>query len=531
MTPLVRPKRFLLATVVLTACSLVFTGATAQTPPVKTLRLVPHADLKVLDPTFTIAYITRNFGHMVYDTLFAYDAKGEVQPQMVERYSKSADAKTWTFTLRPGLQFSDGKAVTSADCVASLQRWSGRDNTGKAMAAAGGEWKVVDDRSFTLTLREPFGLVLDGLAKVSSYQPVIMPERLARLPTAAPIQEVVGSGPFLFKRDEWVPGNKVVFVRNPAYVGRKEASSGFAGNKTPRVERVEWLILPDANSASAALKNGEVDLLEEVPPDNIAPLLADPAIEVIRRGFNQGYLALNQAQPPFNNPALRQAVMMAVHQERFTAAMGYPASLRMPYCATFFICGSANDTSVGSERYMPRDVAKARQMVKDAGYKGERVVVIVPTDIAYLNGAGMILAQTLKNIGFNVDLQSMDWSSIVARRTRKDGVDQGGWSAYATAAGEFDLNSPINSTNLGAACGNTLPGWPCDEQLDKLRTIWIQQTEPTARRAALEAFHRRAYETLPYIPVGQFSPAYGARASLKNTNLLWSTPNVWVLDK
>jgi peptide/nickel transport system substrate-binding protein len=531
MTLLIRTKRFLCTPILLTAFALSSTGATAQTPPVKTLRLVPHADLKVLDPTFTIAYITRNFGHMVYDTLFAYDAKGVAQPQMVERYSKSADSKTWTFTLRPGLKFSDGNAVTSADCVASLQRWAGRDNTGKAMAAAGGEWKVVDARTFTLTLKEPFGLVLDGLSKVSSYQPVIMPERLARLPTNAPIQEVVGSGPFLFKRDEWVPGNKVVFVRNPAYVGRKEAPSGFAGNKTPKVDRVEWLILPDANSASAALKNGEVDLLEEVPPDNIAPLLTDPAIKIIKRGSNQGYVALNQAQPPFNNPALRQAVMMAVNQERFTAAMGYPANLRIPYCATFFICGSANDTSVGSERYMPRDVNKARQMVKDAGYKGERVVVMVPTDIAYLNGAGMILAQTLKSIGFNVDLQSMDWSSIVARRTKKDGVDQGGWSAYATSAGEFDLNSPINSTNLGAACGNSLPGWPCDEQLDKLRTAWIQQTEPAARRRALEAFHRRAYETLPYIPVGQFSPAYGARATLKHTDLLWSTPNVWVLDK
>jgi len=531
MTLLIRTKRFLCAPILLTAFALSSTGASAQTPPVKTLRLVPHADLKVLDPTFTIAYITRNFGHMVYDTLFAYDAKGVAQPQMVERYSKSTDSKTWTFTLRPGLKFSDGNAVTSADCVASLQRWAGRDNTGKAMAAAGGEWKVVDARTFTLTLKEPFGLVLDGLSKVSSYQPVIMPERLARLPTTAPIQEVVGSGPFLFKRDEWVPGNKVVFVRNPAYVGRKEAPSGFAGNKTPKVDRVEWLILPDANSASAALKNGEVDLLEEVPPDNIAPLLTDPAIQVIKRGFSQGYVALNQAQPPFNNPALRQAVMMAVNQERFTAAMGYPANLRIPYCATFFICGSANDTSVGSERYMPRDVNKARQMVKDAGYKGERVVVMVPTDIAYLNGSGMILGQTLKSIGFNVDLQSMDWSSIVARRTKKDGVDQGGWSAYATSAGEFDLNSPINSTNLGAACGNSLPGWPCDEQLDKLRTAWIQQTEPAARRTALEAFHRRAYETLPYIPVGQFSPAYGVRATLKHTNLLWSTPNVWVLDK
>jgi len=506
-------------------------GPAAAQATAKTLRLVPHADLKVLDPTFTIAYITRNFGYMVYDTLFGFDAKGVAQPQMVDKYNKSADGKTWTFTLRPGLKFSDGSAVTAADCVASMLRWAARDNTGKAMSAAGAEWKAVDARTFTLSLKQPFGLVLDGLAKASSFTAFILPERLAKLPTNAPIQEVLGSGPFIFKRDEWVPGNKVVFAKNPGYVGRSEAPSGFAGNKTSKVDRVEWLILPDANSASAALKNGEVDVLEEVPPDNIAPLLADPAIRIVKRGSSQAYLALNQAQPPFNNPALRQAVMMAVNQERFTAAMGYPANLRVPYCATFFICGSANDTAAGAERYQPRDLNKAKQMVKDAGYKGEKVVVMVPTDIAYLNGAALIAAQTLKSIGMNVDAQSMDWSSIVSRRTKKDPVEQGGWSVYATSAGEFDLNSPINSTNLGAACGNTLPGWPCDAQLDTLRSAWIQQNEPAARRAALEAFQRRAYETLPYIPVGQFSPAYGVRASIKHANLLWSTPNVWVLDK
>eukprot|EP01041_Mallomonas_annulata_P035846 gene35846-58857_t len=196
---------------------------------------------------------------MVYDTLFAFDAKGVPQPQMVEKYSKSSDGMNWTFTLRPGLKFSDGSPVTSADCVASMQRWASRDNTGKAMTAAGGEWKAVDARTFTLTLKEPFGLVLDGMAKASSYTAFILPERLAKMPTNAPIQEVLGSGPFVFKRDEWVPGNKVVFVKSPTYVGRNEAPSGFAGNKTPKLDRVEWLILPDANSASAALKHGEVE--------------------------------------------------------------------------------------------------------------------------------------------------------------------------------------------------------------------------------------------------------------------------------
>lgn len=300
----------------------------------KTLKVVAHADLKILDPTFTTAYITRNFGYMVYDTLFAQDASGKPQPQMVEKYSSAKDGKQWSFTLRPGLKFSDGSAVTAADAVASLQRWGARDSLGRAMGEAGAEWKALDARSFTLTLKEPFGMVLDALAKPSGFPPVILPERLARMPATAPLPEVMGSGPFVFKRDEWVPGNKAVFVRNPNYVARSEPASGLAGSKKSQFDRVEWLYLPDANSAIAALKRGEVDLVEQVPPDYIAPLRADASVKIGSGGAYQGVLVMNQLHPPFNNPKVRQAFLQAVSQERFTAAMGYPLDMRMNYCAS-----------------------------------------------------------------------------------------------------------------------------------------------------------------------------------------------------
>ncbi len=205
-----------LATLVIGALLLAGTSLPAQAQaqaPARTLKIVPHADLKILDPTFTTAYITRNFGYMVYDTLFAQDATGKPQPQMVEKYTSSKDGKQWSFTLRPGLKFSDGNAVTAADAVASLQRWGARDSLGRSMGEAGAEWKVVDARTFTLTLQQPFGLVLEALAKPSGFPPVILPERLAKQPATAPLNEVVGSGPYLFKRDEWVPGNKAVFVQ------------------------------------------------------------------------------------------------------------------------------------------------------------------------------------------------------------------------------------------------------------------------------------------------------------------------------
>ena len=273
--------------------------AAAQT---KTLKVVAHADVKILDPTFTTAYITRNFGYMVYDMPFGLDEKGQPKPQMVDKWTTSKDGKLWTFTLRPNLKFSDGTAVTSADVVASMQRWTSKDSIGRAMTAiSAAEWKAVDASTFTLTLKEPFGLVLEGMAKASGFPPVVMPERLAKLPTTTPLTEVMGSGPFMFKRDEWVPGNKAVFVRNPHYVARSDAPSGAAGSKKPKFDRVEWLYIPDANSAVAALKKGEVDLIEQVPPDYINPLRADPNIRMIPSGSWQGWIVMNQLHPPFNN--------------------------------------------------------------------------------------------------------------------------------------------------------------------------------------------------------------------------------------
>ncbi|MDB5998733.1 MAG: dppA, partial [Rhizobacter sp.] len=392
------------------AAGLAFGASSAWAQPAaanKTLRFVAHADLKILDPLFTTAYITRNFGYMVYDTLFAQDAKGQPKPQMVQSYTSSKDGKEWSFTLRPGLKFSDGSAVTSADAVASIQRWTARDSLGRTMTAAGAEWKVVNASTFTLTLKEPFGLVLDALAKPSGYPAIILPERLAKAPTNAPLTEVMGSGPYVFKRDEWVPGNKVVFVKSPTYVGRSEPPSGLSGNKTSKLDRVEWLYLPDSNSATAALKNGEVDMIENLPPDYITPLRSDPNIQIGSGGPYQGFIVMNQLFPPFNNEKARQAVAHAVNQEKFVAGMGFPLDMRMKYCATYFICGGPNDTSAGAEPFRTPDIAKAKALLAESGYKGEKVVVLLPTDVSYLNAAALVTAQTLKSIGINVDVQSM----------------------------------------------------------------------------------------------------------------------------
>src|SRR6478735_2333553 len=231
----------------------------------KVLKFIPQADLRILDPIATTAYITRNHGYMVYDTLFAMDEKFQVKPQMLDKYEMSKDKLTYTFTLRDGLKFHDGAPVRSADCIASIERWAKRDVFGQRLAELTEAWTAVDDKTFRLKLKKPFAYVLEALGKPSSNVPFIMPERIAKTDAFTAITDATGSGPFKFVKEEWVPGSKVVYVKNTDYVPRKEPPSWAAGGKVVKVDRVEWIYIPDAATAAAALNAGEVDWWQQVP--------------------------------------------------------------------------------------------------------------------------------------------------------------------------------------------------------------------------------------------------------------------------
>src|SRR5262252_8983238 len=307
----------------------------------KTLKFVPEADLRSLDPIWTTAYITRNYGYMVYDTLFAVNEKFEVQPQMVETWTLSDDKLSYKFTLRDGLKWHDGQPVRPIDCIASIERWAKRDALGQKLADLTDSWTPIDDKAFTLKLKKPFPLTLDALAKPSSNVPFIMPERVAKTDAFTQITESIGSGPFKMVKEEWVPGNKVVFVKNTDYVARKEPPSWAAGGKVVKVDRVEWIYIPDSATAAAALNAGEVDWWEQLPPDLI-PVLAknkDVKIDNTDPLGSIGVLRFNHLQPPFNNQKLRQAVLAVVDQKDYAIAIaGDPKNGKS--CPSFFTCGT-----------------------------------------------------------------------------------------------------------------------------------------------------------------------------------------------
>jgi peptide/nickel transport system substrate-binding protein len=258
----------------------VATPAAAQ-DGTKTLRIVPHAGLAILDPIWTRGYITRNHGYMIYDTLFGMDAQGTVQPQMVQRWEVGKDRKVWTFTLREGLEFQDGKPVTSEDVIASLARWGKRDSLGQKLMAAAEAMEALDARTFRIRLREPFGLMLQALGKPSVNVPFIMAKRVADTPADKQIGDTTGSGPFIFQHAEWQPDARVVYLRNPRYRPRAEPPSGTAGGKVAKVDRVEWVIIKDPQTQANALVEGEVDIIEAPAYELHATFKGNPDLQFL----------------------------------------------------------------------------------------------------------------------------------------------------------------------------------------------------------------------------------------------------------
>jgi peptide/nickel transport system substrate-binding protein len=498
----------------------------------KVLRVVPHADLKIVDPYATTATITLMHGQMIYDQLFAWNSKLEPKPQMVDHYEISPDRLVYTFTLRPGLKFHDGQPVTTRDVIASLKRWMVRDVLGQAMTPFVEEFAATDDKTFVLRLKESFGFVETALAISAGTAPVIMREKDALTDPFKNITETVGSGPFKFVAAEWNPGAKTVYEKNRDYVPRADPPDGNAGAKIAKVDRVEWIVLPDPFTKSSAIQRGEVDIIDQLPNDQIPVLEKSKDIVLDRTSFLAaiGYIRPNHLYPPFDNPKARQALAMAVNQEEYlSAAFGDERWWRA--CYSFFVCGSPNETEAGSEPYQKQDLARAKALLAEAGYKGEKVTLINTHEIASIGALGDVTANNLKKLGINVEIADSDWGTLVARRAKKEPPDKGGWNLFHTTSGGASVYSPVTNFTIDSGCGRTnWFGWPCDEPSEALRRDYLRAPDDTARRAALAALHRRLWEALPTIPIGSYVTPYAARSNVHG--ILKSNPIVfWNIDK
>jgi peptide/nickel transport system substrate-binding protein len=507
---------------VILAATAVMGGYTGSAHAEKTLRAVMHSDLKILDPIWTTAYIVRNHGYMIYDTLFSQDEKGTVRPQMVDKYEVSADQLTHTFTLRDGLTWHDGQPVTAEDCVASLNRWGKKDALGQKLFSFVASLEVKDATTFVLKLKEPTGLVLTALGKPSSNVPFMMPKRVAETDPNTQISDFTGSGPFIFKRDEWKPGDKTVYVRNPNYKPRAEPASGLAGGKVAKVDRVEWRAISDHQQAVNALLAGEIDYIETPKHDLLPILRKDGNIKLWDYNplGNQYTFRPNQLQKPFDNPKVRQALWYAFNQKDFLdAVIGDPDYYKV--CKAMFVCGTALASEKGMDGLLQSNFKRAQELLKEGGYDGTTIVLMHSTDLDVLSNLAPVAKSLMEKAGFKVDMQSMDWQTVVARRAKKDPANAGGWHAFLTSWVAADITNPVMAAFFNSACDKALFGWPCDAEMEKLRDQFARETDPVKQKAIAETIQVQATKMTSHIHLGKWYQPIAAR---KNVDGILTTP-------
>lgn len=490
--------------------------ARAQTQA-RLLRFIPQGNLANIDPVWSTTVISRNHGLMIYDMLFGLGADFRPKHQMAQSHEVSADGLLWRIALRPGLLFHDGAPVRSADCIASILRWSKRDVLGLRLNALLEEARAESDSVFTLRLKRPWPGLAYALGKPGANICAIMPERVARTDPFKQIDDYTGSGPYVFRQAQWVPGSLAAYDRFEGYRSREEAPDFLAGGKPVHFDRVEWRVMPDPATAMGALLNNEADWWETPLGDLLPRLKRDRNIEVavVNTAGNLGVLRFNHLQPPFDNPAVRRALLPAIDQRAFMqAAYGDdPALWQVP--AGAFTPGTPLANEVGLDALTgPRSLEAAQRRLRESGYKGERVAMMTPTDLANINALSEVAADLMRRVGFNVDLQATDWGTAIQRRGNRGPVEQGGWSAFCTTWEGLDVSVPGSHQPLRGNGAEGWAGWSSSPRREALREAWFNAASPEEERRIAGELQALVWEEAPFIPLGQGRPPQAWRRSL-----------------
>ena len=472
----------------------------------RTLRFVPQANLSSLDSVAGTQYVVRNASMMVWETLFGVDSNLQPKPQMAEGYEMADGNKTWTIKLRSGLKFHDGEPVLARDVVASLNRWMFRDTMGQRIKASLDAMEAVDDRTVRIRLNKPFPKMLFALGKSNPPLALIMPERIAKTDAFQLITEYVGSGPMVFRKDQWVPGSSAVFELNTAYQPREEPGDWLSGGKRMLFDRIEWLILPDDATKAAALQNGEVDWWENPVPD-LVPLLKrnrNVSVDISDPFGNIGSFRMNHLHPPFNDPRVRRAVMMALSQEDYMRAVVGDDAL-WKALPSYFTPGTPAYTEEGGDLLKgPRRYDEAKKLLAEAGYKGETIILCVATDVQITKAQGDVTADLLGKIGMKVDYQALDWGTVGARRAKKDAPSAGGWNIFHTWHAGADCINPAPYTALDAGGDKAWFGWPSSDKVQAGIAAWYDAPDAAAEKSAMVDINKASMENVTYIPTGFF---------------------------
>ncbi len=492
--------------------------ALAATDAARVLKFVPQADLALLDPIQTTAFVTRNHALLVFDTLYGVDENWKPQPQMVEGHVVENGGKTWKLTLRDGLKFHDGTPVLARDVVASLQRWGKRDSFGLAAMAATDEISAPSDKMVEWRLKKPFPLLPDALGKTGANIAAIMPERLARTDGFTQVTEMVGSGPYRFVAGERVPGSRAVYEKFAGYVPRPSGNASLmAGPKLANFDRVEWLTIPDSATAAAALQSGEVDWWEQPTTDFWPKLQANRnlVVEVTDKTGGYGIVRFNFVNAPYDSAAVRRAALSAISQADVMQAIAGTDPAMWRDKVGFFLPGTPMASDAGMEAITrPVDIERSKKLLKESGYAGEKLVFLVATDLPSLNAQGQVVADAWQKIGLNVDYQALDWGTVIQRLPSQQPIDKGGWNAFSNSTAGVNTFNPAAHNYIRGSGKSATFGWADIPKLEELRNAWFDAPDVAAQQDICRQMQLVSFETVPYIPTGVFFQPTAYRRSL-----------------
>ena len=491
------------------------TPAIAQPARAGTLRIVPSTSLTALDPIWTPAGVTTGHAYHVFDTLYSVNRALEPRPQMAESHEAAPDGRSFTIRLRPGLKFHDGSPVLSRDAIASIRRWSKRDAFGSLLGRALDGMDALDDRTLRLRFTRPFRRVPDALAHPVAVACFIMPERLANTDPFQQVTEMVGSGPYRFLPGEFVAGSRVAYARFDGYVPRDEPADYASGGKRAGFERIEWQIIPDAATAAAALQTGEIDWWEVAQPDLVPQLARNPRVRVADSDPFIAALRFNCLQPPFDRAKLRHAVLTAIDQADYMAAISNGDEHAWRTCFSVFGCGLPHVRELGAPSMKPpRDLAAARALVAASGYDGEKVVILNPIDLPAVTPHGILTADLLRKLGMNVELQTMDLGTMGQRRVSREPVSRNGWSIFHINTPGIAISNPALDFFIRGQGAGGFFGWYESAEMERIAADWTDSTTPADDDRLFDAAQTLAFADAPMVPLGSFDVRTAYRSDL-----------------
>jgi peptide/nickel transport system substrate-binding protein len=472
--------------------------------------------IQSFDPLWTTASATANVANSILEGLLVFNDDYSIGKQLVASWASSPDGLTWTVKIRPGVKYHDGTALTTTQVLATLRRQAARAAVFSLVQKQFGApefdnfVKKVDDLTFTITVKEPTGLVPFTLGP-QNFAPLVITEAWAQVPaTESAPGNPIGTGPYKFEK--WTPGDRWSMVRYDGYTPSSEKANGTAGAQVAYFDRVEYIEIPDQTTRVAALEAGEVDVAQEFPADLEARLRSNPKVQLVAQPPFRLLGHFNHTKAPFNNVEARKALVQAYDNAKaLLLATGDANSYRL--CPSLMQCGTSWETAAGSANYYNvKKAADARAKIEALGFKGTKVRLMDPTDRAPAHAAAQVSREVLGDLGFDVDFLVMDWATMVTRR-----ADPTLWEFFHTWSGSTVRSGPVGHFQFGElqydAWFNKYQDVPGTQR--SLFSKLARETDPAKQKALMDQFQTYFYDDAIFLQIGEFFSKWAARSDLK----------------